>query len=203
MGKALFSLHDAGFQIVVEIVGMLDDHAVYTTVDGAEGALNLGQHALVDGAIDAPLLSGGLVGVAGIRCRGLHGIVVRFHQQGRARIVPQRCAHINIIIYALHLALDVGLEECLYDVGRGSLVARHRGRGNEPVEQRDRLYGELLYHRLCCLLLLEVAIYEEILESDSRWWFLCLYIIGVIKRLQAKLNGTVFGKSKKNTNFAS
>ena len=86
-------------------------------------------------AIDTPLLMGRLVGVAGIRCRGLHRVVVRVHQQRRARVVPQRRTHIYIIIYALHLALDVGLEERLYDVGRGSLVARHRGCGDEPVEQ--------------------------------------------------------------------
>ena len=30
---------------------MLDDYALYTAVDGAEGALNLGQHAFVDGAV--------------------------------------------------------------------------------------------------------------------------------------------------------
>ena len=30
---------------------MLDDHAVYTAVDGAESALNLGQHTFVDGAV--------------------------------------------------------------------------------------------------------------------------------------------------------
>ena len=30
---------------------MLDDHAVYTAVDGAESALNLGQHTFVDDAV--------------------------------------------------------------------------------------------------------------------------------------------------------
>lgn len=42
---------DACLECVIEIVGMFDDYALYTAVNGTEGSFNFGNHAFIDGSI--------------------------------------------------------------------------------------------------------------------------------------------------------
>ena len=44
---------DTCFECVVEIVGMFDDNALYTSVYSAESAFDFGYHTFVNGAIGA------------------------------------------------------------------------------------------------------------------------------------------------------
>ena len=44
----MLTFYDSRFEVIIQVVSMLDYHTCYTAIDSTESALNLGYHTLID-----------------------------------------------------------------------------------------------------------------------------------------------------------
>ena len=88
--------------------------------------------------------------IARPRRRGTHRVVVRVQKQRRTRRIESLRTHPDVVRKPFGRRSALG-EECVEQVCRARLVARHRRSGHQPFEQCDRLglqFVQSLHNRL-------------------------------------------------------